>query len=144
MAMTNIVAKTEVTVAAPVGQVWKALTDPDTIAKYFFGTRVETDWEPGSPIVWAGEYEGKRYEDKGKILDVEPNRLLRMTHFSPASGQTDEPENYHTVTYVLDEEGGSTRVSLSQDNNGGDAEAERATANWNMVLSGLKRTVEGG
>ena|ERR1700737_3124164 len=142
--MTNIVAKAEITVEAPVGQVWKALTDPDTIAKYFFGTHVETDWEPGSPIVWTGEYEGKRYQDNGKVLDVEPNRLLRMTHFSPTSGQPDEPENYHTVTYALDEDDGSTLVSLSQDNNGSDAEAERATANWNIVLSGLKNTIEGG
>jgi uncharacterized protein YndB with AHSA1/START domain len=138
----NVIAKAEIDVAAPVASVWKALTDPGIIAKYFFGSQVHTDWQPGSPIVWQGEYEGKQYEDKGEILEVEQNRLLRMTHFSPMAGLPDEPENYHTLTYTLDERGGSTHVSLSQDNNGSEAEAERATANWATMLKGLKSTVE--
>lgn len=138
----NVIAKAEIDVTAPVASVWKALTDPGTIAKYFFGSQVRTDWQPGSPIVWQGEYEGKKYEDKGEILEVEQNRLLRMTHFSPMAGLPDEPENYHTLTYTLDERGGSTHVSLSQDNNGSEAEAERATANWATMLEGMKSTVE--
>ena len=79
--------------------MWRALTEPDTIAKYFFGSRVQTDWQAGSPIVWKGEFDGKPYEDKGEIVEVEQNRLLRMTHFSPSTGRPDEPENYHTLTY---------------------------------------------
>jgi uncharacterized protein YndB with AHSA1/START domain len=138
----NVIAKAEIDVTAPVASVWKALTDPGIIAKYFFGSQVRTDWQPGSPIVWQGEYEGKQYEDKGEILEVEQNRLLRMTHFSPMTGLPDEPENYHTLTYTLDERGGSTHVSLSQDNNGSEADAERATANWATMLEGLKSTVE--
>ena len=138
----NVIAKAEIDVTAPVASVWKALTDPGIIAKYFFGSQVRTDWQPGSPIVWQGEYEGKQYEDKGEILEVERNRLLRMTHFSPMAGLPDEPDNYHTLTYTLDERGGSTHVSLSQDNNGSEAEAERATANWATMLEGLKSTVE--
>ncbi|HME47664.1 SRPBCC family protein [Mycobacterium sp.] len=141
--MTDFVAKADIEVAAPVTRVWQALTDPDAIAKYFFGSRVSTDWQPGSPITWSGEYDGKPYEDKGEILDVEPGRLLRMTHFSPMTGFADEPVNYHTLTYELVERGGATRVSLSQDNNGSDAEAQRASANWAAMLDGLKRTVEG-
>jgi uncharacterized protein YndB with AHSA1/START domain len=138
----SLVAKAEIDVTAPASEVWKALTDPETIAKYFFGSQVQTDWRPGSPIVWKGEYQGNRYEDKGEILEVEENRLLRMTHFSPMTGLADSPENYHTLTYKLDERGGSTHVSLSQDNNESEAEAERATANWITMLKGLKETVE--
>jgi uncharacterized protein YndB with AHSA1/START domain len=138
----NLVAKAEIDVTAPASEVWKALTDPSTIAKYFFGSQVQTDWRPGSPIVWKGEYEGNRYEDRGEILEVEENRLLRMTHFSPTTGLADKPENYHTLTYKLDERGGSTHISLSQDNNASEAEAERATANWIAMLKGLKKTVE--
>jgi uncharacterized protein YndB with AHSA1/START domain len=115
---------------------------PDSRRQYFFGTQVQTDWRTGSPIVWRGEYNGKPFEDKGEILDVEQNRLLRVTHFSPLSGQPDQPENYHTVTYELAEQDGRTRVVLSQDNNGSQAEAERATANWRAMLDGLKKTVE--
>jgi uncharacterized protein YndB with AHSA1/START domain len=141
--MTNFIAKAEIDIAAPARQVWTALTDPDTISKYFFGAKVRTDWRPGSPIVWTGEYQGKQYEDKGQICDVEQDRLLRMTHFSPMSGLPDEPENYHTLTYELAERATSTHVTLTQDNNGDQAEAERATANWTAMLQGLRDTVEG-
>ena len=138
----SYIAKVEIDVDATPSAVWKALTDPELIAKYFFGSQVHTDWQPGSPIVWKGEYQGKEYEDKGEILEVQPNRLLRVTHFSPMTGQPDEPENYHTLTYDLDEHDGATRVTLSQDNNASEDEAERSTANWETVLKGLKQTVE--
>lgn len=139
----SYIAKAEIDVNATPSQVWKALTDPELIAKYFFGTQVQTDWQPGSPIVWKGEYQDKEYEDKGEILEVQPNRRLRVTHFSPMTGLPDEPENYHSLTYDLDDRDGVTHVSLSQDNNGSEDEAERSTANWETVLKGLKQTVEG-
>lgn len=139
----SYVANAEIDVAAPVSEVWKALTDPEAIAKYFFGSQVVTDWKPGSPIVWKGQYQGKQYEDKGQILEVKPNRRLQMTHFSPMAGLPDEPENYHTLTYVLDERNGGTHVELRQDNNGSQEEADRSRANWESMLKGLKAMVEG-
>jgi uncharacterized protein YndB with AHSA1/START domain len=87
--MADFVATAETEIEAPPKRVWTALTDPDEIEKYMFGSHVVTDWKPGSPIVWKGEYEGKQYEDKGKVLEYEPERLLRVTHFSPLSGQED-------------------------------------------------------
>jgi uncharacterized protein YndB with AHSA1/START domain len=140
--MANLVAKAEIDIAASAAQVWEALTDPEMIAKYFFGTRVETDWQPGSPIVWKGEYQGKAYEDRGDVVEVEPNQRLTVTHFSPMTGLPDEPENYHTITYEIDNLGDTTRLSLSQDNNKDEAEVEHATENWSVMLSGLKKTVE--
>lgn len=59
------------TIDAPASEVWSALITPETIKQYFFGSEVETDWEEGSPITFRGEYEGKHYEDKGEIRDVE-------------------------------------------------------------------------
>ena len=80
--MTGRVATAEADIDAPRSKVWRALMDPDQIQKYMFGSRVETDWEPGSRITWTGEYEGKKYEDKGEILEVVPDRRLKVTHFS--------------------------------------------------------------
>ena len=141
--MAGFVASAEVDIKAPPERVWQALTDPAEIKQYFFGSDVESDWRPGSSIVWRGEYEGKPYNDKGEVLEVKPNRLLKHTHYSPMSGQPDKPENYHTLTYELAEHGDTTHVSLTQDNNGDEAEATRASANWATVLNGLKETAEG-
>lgn len=140
--MEDYIAQAETQIEAPASRVWDALTDPDQIARYMFGSRVTTDWKPGSSIVWKGEYEGKPYEDKGEILEVEPERRLRMTHFSPMSGDEDVPENYHTLTYELEARNGSTRVSLTQDGNDTAEAAEHSQANWEEMLSGLKATVE--
>lgn len=140
--MAGHIATAETDIEAPPSRVWAALTDPDMIERYMFGARVVTDWTPGGPIVWRGEYEGRPYEDKGEILEVVPERRLKVTHFSPMSGAEDVPENYHTITYELEGSNGTTHVSLSQDNNASAEVAEHSQANWERMLSGLKATVE--
>ena len=142
-AMNGIVATASIDIEAPASRVWTALTEPDQIAAYMFGSRVETDWEVGHPITWNGEWEGKPYQDKGQVLAYDEPERLSVTHFSPLTGQDDVPENYHTLVYELDENDGVTTVSLSQDNNGSEEEAEHSRANWQMMLDGLKKQVEG-
>lgn len=140
--MTGHEATARVEIAAPAERVWAALTDPDLMAEYMFGSRVESDWRPGSPITWSGEYDGKPYEDKGTVLEVEPGKRLVVTHFSPLSGQEDVPENYHTVRYDLSGSDGGTTLTLSQDNSGSAEEAEQFSKNWQAMLDGLRGVVE--
>jgi len=142
--MADYVATAETEINASPAQVWAALTDPKLIKKYMFGSVVETDWQQGSSIIWKGEYEGKTYQDKGEILEIETERRLKVSHFSPLSGQEDVPDNYHTLLYELKPNGDKTRISLSQDKNASEEEAERAKGNWEMMLGGLKEVVEGG
>jgi uncharacterized protein YndB with AHSA1/START domain len=137
------VATARIDITAPAGRVWTALVDPEQIKQYMFGSQVVTDWQVGSPIVWKGEYEGKPYEDKGVVLEyAEPSRLS-VSHFSPMSGQHDVPENYHTLLYTLASDGAVTTVSLSQDNNANQEEADRATEIWQQLLTALRQHVEG-
>jgi uncharacterized protein YndB with AHSA1/START domain len=131
-----------VTIDASRQRVWEALTDPAIIKKYMFGSDVTSDWTVGGTITYAGEYEGKKYEDHGTILEIDPPERLRSTHFSPLSGQPDVPENYHTLTYTLTEADGGTRLTLDQDNNGSDEEARHSAANWQQMLDSLRAVVE--
>ena len=140
--MASRVATARIEIEASPQEVWKALTEPALIGEYMFGTQVETDWKPGSRITWKGEYEGKQFEDRGELLDVEPEHRLAMTHFSPLSGREDLPENYHTVVYELEEQGEGTVVSLSQDGNESEEAAAQSQSTWETVLAGLKETVE--
>lgn len=142
--MADYVATAETEIGASPAQVWAALTDPKLIKRYMFGSLVETDWQQGSSIFWKGEYEGKTYEDKGEILEIETERRLKVSHFSPLGGQEDVPDNYHTLLYQLKQNGDKTHISLSQDKNASEEEAERAKGNWEMMLGGLKEVVEGG
>ena len=63
-------------------------------------------------------------------MEIEPNKRLKVTHFSPLSGQEDIPENYHTLLYELEERDGRLRLSLHQDNNPSAEAAEHSRANW--------------
>jgi uncharacterized protein YndB with AHSA1/START domain len=107
-----------------------------------FGTQVTTDWKVGSPITYKGEWNGKAYEDKGKVLQVEPGKLLVSTFWSSLSGLTDIPENYKTVSYELSAEGRGTNLTITQDNNDSQEEANHSEQNWKMVLEGIKKLLE--
>ena len=141
--MNGVVASAQITIAAPAADVWAALTDPARIKEYMFGSTVETDWQPGGSITWSGEYNGRPYQDKGEIIAVEPLRRLEVTHFSPLSGAADVPENYHRVAYTLTQAGHGTLVALTQDNNPDEEAAAHSARNWQAMLDGLKRHVEG-
>src|ERR1700694_4603081 len=134
----DFVARASTKIKAPVAKVWDALVKPEKIKLYMFGTTVISNWKEGSPIVWKGEWEGRAYEDKGRILQMKPERILQYTHFSPLTGEPDKPENYHTVTIELSSQRGETSVTLSQDKNPTEKAREHSEKNWTMMLSGLK------
>jgi uncharacterized protein YndB with AHSA1/START domain len=142
MITTNNIAKAETTISATADKVWNALTDAEMIKKYMFGTTVISDWQEGSKIIWKGEWEGKQYEDKGKILILEPKKKLQYSHFTPSPGVADIPENYHIVTIDLEEENGKTLVNLTQDNNADEKTKEHSEKNWKMMLTSLKKLLE--
>ena len=138
----KLIAKASTTIKAPASRVWDALVDQKMIKQYMFGTNVVSDWKKGSPIVWKGEWQGKAYEDKGVILEVQPERVIRYSHFSPLSGLPEKPENYHTVTIELSGQGAQTVISLSQDNNPTEQAREHSEKNWGMMLGSLKKLLE--
>ena len=138
----TLTAHATVTINAPPSTVWNALVNPEMIQQYLFGTEVVADWKVGNPILWKGVWEGKPYEDKGRILEFVPEKRLVTTHWSPLSGTPDVPENYHTVTYELAPEDGGTKLTLTQDNNATEEEKYHSEQNWKMVLGGIKKLLE--
>ena len=133
-------SKSTIAINAPASKVWGALIKPELIKQYLFGTEVTTDWRVGSPITYKGEWEGKTYEDKGKILQIEKEKLLVSTFWSSLSALADIPENYKTVRYELSADNKGTRLTITQDNNNSQEEADHSGQNWKMVLEGIKKT----
>ena len=139
----GLIANAQTLVDASVDKVWEAFTNPEIIKKYMFGTTVSSDWKNGSDITWKGEWKGKAYEDKGEIIQIKPKTYLQYTHFSRLTGEPDIPENYHTVTIKLTPKNGSTIVLLSQDNNKTEDARQHSEDNWTMMLTELKKLMEG-
>jgi uncharacterized protein YndB with AHSA1/START domain len=142
MSTNNFIVKVRETINVPVEKVWDALTNPEIVKQYFFGTEQQSDWKKGSDITWTGEWEGKKYQDKGKILDVIPNQRLQYTYLSSMSGKEDKPENYATVTIELSGDNFHTVLSLKQDGNDTEKSRDHSEQNWKMLLEGMKKLLE--
>ncbi len=128
---------------AQSSDVWDAITNPNKVKIYFFGTTVKSDWQVGSPIIFSGEWEGKSYEDKGTILAIENEKFLQYNYWSGFSGLEDKEENYSLVTYQLEQNGKNTIVSVTQQGFASEQAQAHAEGGWQMVLEGMKKLVEG-
>ncbi len=142
--MDKPLVEVETVVDANVSAVWDALTARKSAM--FMGADVETDWGPGSPISFTGEFQGKAFKDHGEIRDVEDRRRLTFTHYSPTSGKPDVPDSYNLVDVRLEPHGERTRVKLSQTPLGPDRPDEQTIKafrrNWEVMLDGLKTAAE--
>jgi uncharacterized protein YndB with AHSA1/START domain len=133
-----------ITIRAPIGRVWEVLTSPQMRREWFFGVETATDWNQGSPIVHRGEYQGRPYEDKGSILEIEPPRLLVHSHWSPVSGLPDDPRNYQQVSWRLSERDGETELTLTEVNLPSEEAKTTSEQAWDMALDNLRRVAEEG
>lgn len=139
----NVIAKVSTTINVPASKVWEALTKPELIKQYLFGTEAVSEWKVGSPIEFRGVWEDKPYTDKGSILQILPEKLFQYTYYSPFSGLEDSPENYANVSYELDEpEPGTTILTVRQENLQDEKIQKQTEENWAMILENLKDLLE--
>jgi uncharacterized protein YndB with AHSA1/START domain len=139
----DLTTEESITIDAPIASVWEALTTPETIKRWFFGVDTESDWKVGSPIVHRGEYQGKPYEDKGEILEIDPPRRLVHSHWSPVSGLPDSPDHYERVTWELSERAqGGTELTITEVNLPSEEARATSAKSWRMVMQNLKELLE--
>ena len=139
---SNIKGNVSVNIRATREEVWDALTKPEIIKQYFFGTNTQTDWKPGHAIKFTGEWQGKTYEDKGTVLDIEKYKLIKYSYWSSMSGIEEKPENYAILTYEITGEDDNITVSVLQENIPDEKMKAHSEENWNKVLQGLKNLLE--
>lgn len=128
-------------IGASPNKVWEALTNPEITHRYWFGTRFESDWKVGSPIIWRrdGKITGQQ-----TLLRLEPPRVLSFT-FHPVINEEYRREPPSKVTLELEAgAGGSvTRLTLVHDEfPEGSAVCCACTAGWPQILSSLKTLLE--
>lgn len=138
----ELISKSSIDINASSPAVWEALVQPETAKEYFFGAEIVTDWKTGSPITFKGEFNGNKYEEKGVLLNVEPNIQLQYSHWSNFDGLPDEPENYRTWTFDIHEQDGTTKLSITEDNIPTEKQRNRSDEFWNEALVKIKRLVE--
>ena len=134
---------TSLDIRAPLESVWDAITKPEIVKLYFFGTNLVTDWRVGSPLFFRGEWEGRTYEDRGTVLAFEPMKSLCYDYWSSFSGLEDNPALRQIIRYDLAPTHDGVRITVHQSNVDTQERADHSANNWRAVLEALKHLVEG-
>lgn len=138
---TNI---STITINASKQKVWDALTQPEQVRRWQFGSDLQTNWEPGSDIRFTTAWQDKVLEQWGKVLEVTLHDHIRYSLFAPRPGLEDLPENYFIMQYRLTETDAGTRLEIVQEDNRPGAVQEPPQGEENAVLQALKTVAEEG
>ncbi|WP_143305473.1 SRPBCC family protein [Chitinophaga vietnamensis] len=138
-----------ITIAAPAATVWEMLVNPEQTKKYMFGCEALSDWQPGSPLLWKGFFDGVEViAVKGNVVEIIPGKKLVYTVLDPNSDIPDLPENYLTVTYELTENNGSTTLTTTQGDYATVAKGQERyddtvkAGGWQSILVAIRDLVE--
>lgn len=144
--MENLTFTYAIYIATTPEKLWQALTDGEVTEKYFFGTRVQSDWRVGSQVTYSRHGE---VTDYGQVLKCEPLRLLSFT-WNHVGDQTPR-EQPTRVTFKLQPIGAATvKLTLKHENllkeDYVDDDNTFAGFNngWPAILSNLKSWLETG
>jgi len=131
-------------IASTLEQVWAALTSSEFTTHYFFGRKVESDWQAGSP--WLLHRPDGVVDVRGVVRESDPpRRLIVSWKVDGPTEMKDLPESI--VTYVIEPAGEEVvRLTMTEAHptpipayllGGG-------RRGWPMILSGLKSLLETG
>lgn len=136
---TNI---STIRINASIEKVWEALTRPELVKQWQYGSDLITNWSVGSDIRFRTEWQEKIFEQWGKIVEIKPNELIKYSLFAPRPDLEDRSENYFMMIYVLTSENGYTKLDIIQEDNRPGAIQEKLQGEENPVLQSLKKIAE--
>ncbi|HLY26905.1 MAG TPA: SRPBCC domain-containing protein [Aggregatilineales bacterium] len=146
--MPEYFVRQSITISAPAQVVWRVLTERELTSNWvreFSGSSGElvSDWKSGSPVLWRTA-EGKVFVE-GNVTAIEPFKLLRYTVFD-TSGQRPPVGEKDGITFTLSEQGGQTRLSVTQGDFGKMPDGEKyykmSVPVWERVLPTIKAVAE--
>ena len=113
--MTDLTIEREVLIEAPVDVVWRTITEPDQIARWF-ADKVELDLRPGGDgaLVFEDKATTRPFTAPLVVVAVEPPRRFSY-RWSHPEGAAPVPGNSVLVEFTLTEEGGGrTRLRVTE------------------------------
>jgi uncharacterized protein YndB with AHSA1/START domain len=121
-------------------KLWEALTSSEFTKRYWWDTRVISDWKVGSPL--ALEWRGK-VTDTGVIVEADPPRRLSYTWSNTSEEFRNERPS--RVTFVLDPYGKLVKLTLTHEDFEQDSKMlQGISKGWPAIMSSLKSMLESG
>jgi len=125
-------------IASTPEKVFKALTDTDATARFWFGNGVTSDWKVGSPIAF---HRNGQLSLSGKVLEYDPPRRLSYTFVPQKDGlYTEEPSR---VVFEIEQQRDQVKLTMIHDDFPPNTKVfEKISEGWPLVLSSLKSYLE--
>lgn len=129
-------------IKAPPDRVWRAITDGDDTVRYYYGTRVASDWTPGSTLTYA--YPDGTTAADGKVIELDPGRRVVMS-FHPRWDPVIMAEGPVRMTWeVAPSDDGGTKLTVTSALLPNSKTSEEFAGGIVYIVSGLKTFVETG
>lgn len=123
-------------------KVWEALTTDEISRKYWFDARQQSQWEKGSP--WRMSAPDGRLVNSGEVIDIAPPEHLVLSWRNELKERL-RNEGFSRLTFDLDQQGQSTRLSLVHEIGvEGSALIEDVAGGWPLIIASLKSLIETG
>jgi len=124
--------------------VWEALTNPELMKKWMSETEINiiTDWNVGSPMIIRGDLHGIKFENKGTVLQFEPEKILQYNYLSSISRLPDQPGNYSNIEFRLAPIEDQTALTVLVSNFPTEIIYKHLAFYWNVTLEIFKRLIE--
>src|SRR5690349_11997321 len=134
----------QVYIKASPEQVWDAITRPEFTSRYFFGSRVETTGEAGTPVRHRAPDSDELWGDDS-VLESEPPRRFAHTWRSLYNPEL-AAEPASRVTWEIEPQpGGVCKLTVIHDQlERSPKTASSVSGGWMFVISGLKTLLETG
>lgn len=130
-------------VRATAAQLWDAMTNGEQTARYYYGSPVESTWQPGAEVRYVS---GDRSSVLvgGQVVAVEPERrlVLRLKlQYDPRCAA----EPAFEQTWLIEDMGGVCKLTVSHSGiDPASATHEQIAGGMPLIISSLKSLLETG
>ena len=123
-------------------KLWRAITDGEQTARYYYGTAVKSDWQVGSPLVYT--YPDGKVAADGKVLAIDAPNSVTM-EFNAVWDEAISKEPPVRMTWAIAPIGDLCRLTVTtEDLVPGSVTAESFEGGVVFIVSGLKSLLETG
>jgi uncharacterized protein YndB with AHSA1/START domain/DNA-binding transcriptional ArsR family regulator len=134
----------QVFIRATPEQIWEAITKPEFTARYFYGTRVSSDLQTGSPFVFLAGADDSPMVD-GEVLESDPPRRLAHTWRALYDPELAADAPSRVAWDIEPVDAAVSKLTVTHDGFEGETATYRSVAGgWDLVLDGLKTLLETG
>lgn len=130
-------------IRASVDDVWQAIVDPDQTVQYFYGTRVQSDWEVGGAMNYTNA-DGSELVSEGTLIAIDPPKRIEFT-FTALWDPELTAEGPCREVWALADVNGMTQLTIELYGVGEDSKTYTDfVQGFPYIVSGMKSLLETG